>query len=169
MFELVEKAVNVEEMVMAERESLPKTESNPKPQSSQPKEDKLKPNHKKGKKGQFKRHGRKPRSQVTCYGCGGTGHYARECTDSTSEKSDRKASITCFSCGEKGHYASECTVRRPGQGGGASARTQPTRQTSEHPAARPAPGGRVYALDGESTPSSAPGPSRGPVTGLFGC
>jgi len=45
LFELIEKAVNVEEMVAAERE--PTVGSNPKPQSSQSKDDKLRTNQKK--------------------------------------------------------------------------------------------------------------------------
>ncbi|CAN6998768.1 unnamed protein product [Brassica rapa subsp. trilocularis] len=33
-------------------------------------DDKLRTNQKKGRKGQFKRHGKKPKAQVTCYNCG---------------------------------------------------------------------------------------------------
>lgn len=126
LFELVEKAVNVEEMVTAERGTIPTAMSNPKTQISQSGEDKLRINQRSGRKGQFKRHGKTPKAQVKCDTCGQLGHYSRECTNSATEKLDRKASITCYSCGEKGHFANECTVHRPGQEGRAFARTQPT-------------------------------------------
>ncbi|KAF3548970.1 hypothetical protein DY000_02007011 [Brassica cretica] len=95
--------------------------------TSQSRDDKLRVNQRRGRKGQFKRHGKTPKAQVKCYTCGRLGHYSHECTNSATEKLDWKASLTCYSCGEKGHFANEL----------------------------------------EETPSSAPGPSRGPVTGLL--
>nr|VDC71422.1 unnamed protein product [Brassica rapa] len=42
------------------------------------KDDKLRTNQKKGRKGQFKRHGKKPKAQVMCYNCGQTSCIRRE-------------------------------------------------------------------------------------------
>ena len=42
--------------------------------------------------------------RVTCFNCGGYGHYARDCS--------RWEEAECFRCGEYGHIAAECYAER---------------------------------------------------------
>lgn len=119
-FELVEKAVNMEEVVEAERRTLPTLDSNHKSRVDQPRRNNQRGNRGRGRFGQFRQSEKVTAVQKKCFICRQVGHLTRDCPDGGSGKSDRKASVTCFDCGEKGHYANECSVRRPEQGGGTS-------------------------------------------------
>ena len=61
-----------------------------------------------------------PRSGITCFGCGLTGHMVRECPNKGKSAPQQGANNgdprgnaagggACFRCGEHGHFARECT------------------------------------------------------------
>src|SRR4051812_34867884 len=60
-------------------------------------------------------------SQLLCYNCKETGHYASHCPENKNGKGTRKSGyadkmksvrdpslVTCYKCNESGHYAYKC-------------------------------------------------------------
>ena len=168
--ELVEKAVNVETVLEAERKTLPHSGGHTKfSQGERPNFNKG-PRSYKGKGRGFGGQANNRGNTVVCYICDQPGHISKFCpnrqrSNQQGYSSIRMEDVTCFSCGMKGHYASSCP-NKPIPATPLAIRAPPSR-----PAIEPAPkkqnlGGRVYALDVEN-PDNA-GPSSGPITGIVG-
>ncbi|XP_031268455.1 uncharacterized protein LOC116126918, partial [Pistacia vera] len=167
--ELVEKAVNVETVLEAERKTLPHSGGHTKfSQGERPNFNKG-PRSYKGKGRGFGGQANNRGNTVVCYICDQPGHISKFCpnrqrSNQQGYSSIRMEDVTCFSCGMKGHYASSCP-NKPIPATPLAIRAPPSR-----PAIEPAPkkqnlGGRVYAL-GVENPDNA-GPSSGPITGTI--
>ena len=164
--DLVERAVNVEEAIAAERASSshsaqprrPSVQSQPQPHSPTPQ----------GRGGRAFRGGQSggPRPRTpTCFTCGQLGHVRRDCPTVGQFQPAVPSHITCFTCGERGHYATSCPHTHLAQPVVTSA--QPVVPVNPPlplpPAKRQATAGRAYALE---LPGPS-GPPQGPISGLF--
>ncbi|KAF3554607.1 hypothetical protein F2Q69_00012258 [Brassica cretica] len=164
LLELVEKAVNVETVLDAERKTIQHSGGHTKfSQGEMPNFNKGPRSHK-GKGREFGGQANNPGNTGVCYTCDQPGHISRFCPKNQQVYSSiRMEDVTCVSCGMKGHYASSCP-NKPIPLTPLAIRAPPSR-----PAIEPAPkkqnlGGRVYAL-GLENPDNA-GPSSGPITGI---
>ncbi|XP_048611516.1 uncharacterized protein LOC125585856 [Brassica napus] len=171
LFELVEKAVNVETVLDAERKTIQHSGGHTKfSQGEMPNFNKGPRSHK-GKGREFGGQANNRGNTGVCYTCDQPGHISRFCPKNqrNNQRSNqqvyssiRMEDVTCFSCGMKGHYASSCP-NKPIPLTPLAIRAPPSR-----PAIEPAPkkqnlGGKVCAL-GLENPNNA-GPSSGPITG----
>ncbi|XP_022564277.2 uncharacterized protein LOC106373000 [Brassica napus] len=164
--DLVERAVNVEEAIAAERASSsnatqprrPSVPFQPQPHSAV----------QRGRGGRAFRGGRSggPRPRTpTCFTCGQLGHVRRDCPTVGQFQPAVPSHITCFTCGERGHYATSCPRTHLAQPVVSSAR--PARPVNPPlplpPAKRQATAGRAYALE---LPGPS-GPPQGPISGTL--
>ncbi|KAF3607811.1 hypothetical protein DY000_02050297 [Brassica cretica] len=152
--ELVEKAVNVEIGLEAEKAANKK--------SKQHQEGKYGGNQRSFKgKDKEKESGRPSRRSLftgKCFNRGKIGHKLSECYGKKPGSFQSNSyNPTCFTCGKKGHISTQCSVNRPIPATPITVHPPPT-----PPAIAPAPkrqaiGGRVYAL--ELDDPKPPGPS----------
>ncbi|XP_048623772.1 uncharacterized protein LOC106428962 [Brassica napus] len=162
--ELVEKAVNVEIGLEAEKAASKKFK--------QHQEGKYGGNQRsfKGKDKEKESGGPSRRSLFTgkCFNCGKTGHKSSECFGKKHGSFQSNSyNPTCYTCGKKGHISTQCSVNHPIPATPITVHPPPPPPL---PAITPAPksqaiGGRVYALELEDT--KPPGPSKGPITGTL--
>ncbi|KAF2540162.1 hypothetical protein F2Q68_00030832 [Brassica cretica] len=163
---LVERAVNVEEAIAAERASS--THSAPPRRPSVPFQPQPHSAMQRGRGGRAFRGGRfggpRPRTP-TCFTCGQQGHVRRDCPNVGQFKPAVPSRITCFTCGERGNHATSCPRTHLARPVVSSAR--PVRPVNPPlplpPAKSQATAGRAYALE---LPGPS-GPPQGPISGLF--
>ncbi|XP_048633119.1 uncharacterized protein LOC125607263 [Brassica napus] len=168
--DLVEKAVNVETVVEAERKATQNFGEHTKPNQRE------KQNFNKGQSFNKRREETfggqscyKGNSGI-CFSCGQQGHISRNCPSQRQSNQQGFSSlgrkdVICFTCGKKGHFATACSVNKPNPATPLAIGSHPS-----HPAIEPAPkrqnlGGRVYALEIENPDST--GPSKGPNAGTL--
>ncbi|KAF2544794.1 hypothetical protein F2Q70_00020874 [Brassica cretica] len=160
--ELVEKVVNVEIRLEAEKAASKK--------SKQHQEGKYGGNQRlfKGKDKEKESGGPSRRSLFTgkCFNCDKIGHKSSECFGKKPGSFQSNSyNPTCFTCGKKGNISTQCSVNRPIPATPITVHPPPA-----PPAIAPAPkrqaiGGRVYAL--ELDDPKPPGLSTGPITGTL--
>ena len=166
--DLVERAVNVEEAIIAERASSSHSAEirRQATQSQQPSPSMMDRGHR-GRAVRGGRSGGHRQRTQTCFGCGQRGHIARDCPNGGQYRPAVPPSVTCFTCGERGHYATSCPRTHPTY---SDAPRAPQAGSSRSPLPFPIPpakrqaiSGRAYALE----LPGPPGPPKGPITGLF--
>lgn len=59
-------------------------------------------------KGPQNRKPNQPGPSDTCFNCGGTGHWSKECP-SGKRNDDSTRGMKCYNCGKFGHKSSNCT------------------------------------------------------------
>ncbi|KAF8044483.1 hypothetical protein N665_9810s0001, partial [Sinapis alba] len=156
--DLVERAVNVEEAISAERASA--SHSAPPRRPYVPLQHQASSVMQRGRGGRVFRGGRsggsRPRTP-TCFSCGQLGHVRRDCPSEGQFRPAVPSYVTCFTCGERGHYATSCPRTHSVQP--AVPRVPPVIPVNPPlplpPAKRQATAGRAYALE-------LPGPSQPP-------
>ncbi|KAF2546249.1 hypothetical protein F2Q70_00020600 [Brassica cretica] len=168
--DLVEKAINVETVLEAERKTIPHSGGHTKfSQGGRPNFNKG-PWSIKGKGQKFGGQTNYRSNTGVCYICDKPGHISKFCpnrqrSNQQGYSSLRMEDVTCFICGRKGHYASSCT-NKPIHATPLAIRAPPSRPTIEPAPKKQNLGCRVYAL-GVENPDNA-GPSSGPITGIVG-
>ncbi|KAF3585987.1 hypothetical protein F2Q69_00026346 [Brassica cretica] len=136
--DLVEKAVNVETVLEAERKTIPHSGGHTKfSQGERPSLSKG-PRSNKGKGRRFGGQTNYRSNTRVCYICDQPGHISKFCpsrqrSNQQGYSSLRIEDVTCFFCGWKGHYASSCP-NKPIPATPLAIRTLPSR-----PAIEPAP------------------------------
>ncbi|XP_013639165.1 PREDICTED: uncharacterized protein LOC106344308 [Brassica oleracea var. oleracea] len=111
--DLVEKAVNVETVLEAERKTIPHSGGHTKfSQGERPSLSKG-PKSNKGKGRRFGGQTNYRSNTRVCYICDQPGHISKFCpsrqrSNQQGYSSLRMEDVTCFLCGRKGHYASSC-------------------------------------------------------------
>lgn len=155
--ELVERVVNVEESLNAEKEvqiqRQKKVESGKQSAQYTSQTQVSNPGRKRGNNDN--RANLSPNPRMVCFACGEVGHPARHCPKFRGTQSSAPGYITCFSCGEKGHYASTCPRNRLSTQLNhvlALEQTQP-RPAIEAPAVRPAIEAPAARLATEAPPA----------------
>ncbi|KAF3547843.1 hypothetical protein DY000_02005082 [Brassica cretica] len=172
--ELVEKAVNVETVLEAERKTIQHSGGHTKfSQGERPNFNKG-PRSNKAKGRGFGGQANNRGNTRVCYTCDQPGHISRFCpknqrnnqwSNQQGYSSLRMEDVTCFSCGRKVHYASSCP-NKPIPSTPLAIRAPPSRPAIETAPKKQNLGGRVYA-SGVKNPDNA-GPSSDPITGI-GC
>ncbi|KAF8087922.1 hypothetical protein N665_0561s0005 [Sinapis alba] len=169
--DMVEKAVNVETEVEAERKATHNFGGHTKSNLGEKQNYNNNQRFNKGKReaigGQANNHG----NSRVCYICGQPRHISRFCpknqrSNQQGFSSSGMPNDFCFSCDRKGLFSTEFSVNKPNPVTPLAIRAPPSR-----PAIEPAPkkqnlGGRVYALGVENLDSAWP--LKGPITSIVG-
>ncbi|KAF2578822.1 hypothetical protein F2Q68_00004828 [Brassica cretica] len=115
--ELVEKAVNVETVMEAERKTISHSGGHTKFSQGERLNINKGPRSHKGKGQEFGGQTNNRGNTGVCYTCDQPGHISRFCpknqgsnqqSNQLGYSSIRMEDVTCFSCSMKGHYASSC-------------------------------------------------------------
>ncbi|XP_013639197.1 PREDICTED: uncharacterized protein LOC106344344 [Brassica oleracea var. oleracea] len=154
--ELVEKAVNVEIGLEAEKAASKK--------SKQHQEGKFGGNQRSFKEKELGGPSRRSLFTGKCFNYGKIGHKSSECFGKKPGSFQSNSyNPTCFTCGKKGHISTQCSVNRPIPATPVTVHPPPAPPAVAPVPKRQAIGGRVYAL--ELDDPKPPGPSTGPITG----
>ncbi|CAA7040904.1 unnamed protein product [Microthlaspi erraticum] len=167
LYDLIEKAVNVESFIKREKAIANRNKDNPnRGESSNSK------NITTAKKTYPSNQGERPRMENmsrgdgACFVCGSKGHFARSCP----EKRENGMAVTtqyqptCYYCGVKGHFSNNCPVKTSKTHRPADRQPAMTRSANEAPNKRRAPAECVYAMGAEIGENRDQ--SGGPITGL---